>query len=404
MFVLVMTAAIISSPVFAGSRAVVIEDFTFISSGSVGRAIKYMQSNLWDLAKKELERVLLRRPNNHYALYDLGVWYERAGNRDLAGDYYRQAIAIRKSRYYLNALARLDGIEGRGAHLYHRLFRCHGYCGQGNVYAKSGLWEEAVAYYEKAFNTEPRNHVACFHISVAYAALGDIENAIGYCELAINLKYRNNHKYVDFLTYLETMRNSAHSRKPAWEKPEPNRETIPDPYRAQPDPASRKKPSFGYQYVKVDTGSVRNSPAPSAGIVLNLPRGSRVEILETRGQWLFVRTFQKDQGWMPENLLSATVEGAWVESVSDPGWRDNNSQYGKSTSETTRRRRSREYMHIIDRGAEVAIRAEPSLLADVIHNFKPGEKVEILNRTKSNWIFVRTPAGPGYILVHYLEE
>jgi hypothetical protein len=59
---------------------------------------------------------------------------------------------------------------------------------------------------------------------------------------------------------------------------------------------------------------------------------------------------------------------------------------------------------VIDNGVNVTVRAEPSLLSDIVYQFSPGETVDILNEGKSNWFFVATPEGPGYILSGYLED
>ncbi len=415
--ILVLTILILilslGQPVDAGSRPVTIDDYTFISSGSVGRAIRDMEAGSWDVARLELERILNQNPRNHYALFDLGVWYGRSGNPDRGENYIRKALDLRFSTIYLEGLSQIKGTLGRGSELYPRIFWCNGECNIGNYYARAGLWEDALEHYARSLDYNNRYHKSCFHMALAYEAMGDRENAIEFCEKAISIKHRNTGKYVDFLEYLQT---SDVPETVPWDYQEPEyREPAEPEYREPAEPEYRepaepeyREPDYGepaepmdpvepeYRFVRVDIANLRTSPSTLGRRIQLLHRGSRVVFLKSDESWVYVRTFHQLEGWVHGDLLSITVDGAWEvtgdpEVSSDTMFNEPDSQSEPSHPAGT------EIRTVIHQETDAAVRAEPSILAEIIYYFHSGDTVTVLNQSRSNWVFVRTPVGAGYM-------
>jgi hypothetical protein len=77
----------------------------------------------------------------------------------------------------------------------------------------------------------------------------------------------------------------------------------PAPAPAAPATAPAKKTV----YVKVSQANFREVPGPSGKILRVLRRGSRLEILETRNDWLRVRLDDGPEGWVAESVTSDTA-------------------------------------------------------------------------------------------------
>ena len=60
----------------------------------------------------------------------------------------------------------------------------------------------------------------------------------------------------------------------------------------------------GSMSVQVRQGAVRERPSFLAGIVTELPYGTRVEVTGTRGVWYSVETYSGSGGWMHKSALT----------------------------------------------------------------------------------------------------
>jgi SH3-like domain-containing protein len=60
-------------------------------------------------------------------------------------------------------------------------------------------------------------------------------------------------------------------------------------------------------YVKVSQANFREAAGTSGKILRVLRRGSRLEVLETRNDWLRVRLDDGPEGWIAESVTSDTA-------------------------------------------------------------------------------------------------
>jgi uncharacterized protein YgiM (DUF1202 family) len=88
---------------------------------------------------------------------------------------------------------------------------------------------------------------------------------------------------------------------PAAPAPAPARPPAPV---AAPAPAAPAKKTV---YVKVSQANFREAAGTSGKILRVLRRGSRLEVLETRNDWLRVRLDDGPEGWVAESVTSATA-------------------------------------------------------------------------------------------------
>jgi uncharacterized protein YgiM (DUF1202 family) len=88
---------------------------------------------------------------------------------------------------------------------------------------------------------------------------------------------------------------------PAAPAPPPARPLAP---AAAPAPAAPAKKTV---YVKVSQANFREAAGTSGKILRVLRRGSRLEVLETRNDWLRVRLDDGPEGWIAESVTSDTA-------------------------------------------------------------------------------------------------
>jgi uncharacterized protein YgiM (DUF1202 family) len=88
---------------------------------------------------------------------------------------------------------------------------------------------------------------------------------------------------------------------PAAPAPAPARPPAPV---AAPAPAAPAKKTV---YVKVSQANFREAAGTSGKILRVLRRGSRLEVLETRNDWLRVRLDDGPEGWVAESVTSDTA-------------------------------------------------------------------------------------------------
>jgi uncharacterized protein YgiM (DUF1202 family) len=295
------------------------------------------------------------------------------------------------SIHYLQSISRTMGTSDLGKELFPRLFDCEGMCHDAYLYASTGLWEEAGEMFQSFVRKNSRDVKSCFNLAVAREVVNDRDGAVNYCQKAIDLN--PDPRYVDFLQYLKkTPRNQVSRQIPG------------SPISPEKDFSGTAKESM---YVKTDSSIVFRDPSDRAPAVDAIPRGAQVSILKQLGAWCHVRTKKGKEGWMISNTLASSSEDALrrLSSVNQPG-DSSNSQADSETKPDSAddSEKPLQRMKVKNTGASVAVRSEPSLLSDVIHQFQPGKIVKVIGKARGNWLQVVTPAGTGYIISLYLEE
>ncbi len=388
-WILLLILIIETSPMVLASRIVRIEGFELISGRSVSRAVHLIQNGAWEEARSVLEEVIARNPRNHAAIFDLGVAYEYSGDKSKAAEYYRLAIGLKLNRPYFRALARVQPGSSPQPELFSRLMPCRGICKKAVMYAEVGLWRSAFDIFAYLYRENPGDVRVCFDIAVTREALGDRSGALKYCRKAMAIK--NDPRFADFMLYLkDTAKQSNNNNLTVTEMPTIGKEQIKE-----------------YNYISKNAVTLRRDPSEMAPMLDSLPRGARVGILNEMGDWIHVRTFKNQEGWVQKTELAPSPEAAWrvdpfAQSASDDFSEDpelSSPDTSETDSELVNRR-----MQVIDTGAEIALREKPSLLSDVIGHVRAGRKVYILSRSRGNWVEIRFRRGVAYILSEYLEE
>lgn len=98
------------------------------------------------------------------------------------------------------------------------------------------------------------------------------------------------------------------SPPPVAPAPRPARPTAPAPRPASPPNVTPSPPSvpIGMRFVKTPTANLRDSGGTAGKIIQSIPKGTRLEILETRGVWHHVRLPDGKQGWLADSVTSPT--------------------------------------------------------------------------------------------------
>lgn len=74
---------------------------------------------------------------------------------------------------------------------------------------------------------------------------------------------------------------------------------------AQPGEPTVGDPNANLLVVTAKSLNMRSSPNAGSDLVRNLPRGTRVQQLETRGNWVLVRADDDTMGWMYAGYLGS---------------------------------------------------------------------------------------------------
>ncbi len=115
----------------------------------------------WRSSETVFRHALAVTPDNYFAHNHLGRAYENAGQLEPAAEQYRAAIRIRPSAGALSNL--------------------------GNVLAKLGDTEQAVASFEAALSIDPDSPNAHGNLGVVYGMIGDGDRAVASYERALAL-------------------------------------------------------------------------------------------------------------------------------------------------------------------------------------------------------------------------
>lgn len=130
--------------------------------------------------KKDKEKTLYyfqlatdREPNNAFALTNLGVFYFKNGEFDIAEKNFKQAL-ISESDPPLKAKINEN---------------------LGLVYFNTNALEQAKEYFQKALNQFPKNENINFHLGIIYAKEGNHDKAISHFSNSISSKNNDDKTY-----------------------------------------------------------------------------------------------------------------------------------------------------------------------------------------------------------------
>ncbi len=111
-YVIIMVTALTGLNPVQASRIVTIDGYPVVGSRPTALAVRFMKVRLWEDAEAELRKLLEKRPDDHYAWYNLGVVCEHKGDVSSARTYYQRAQSIQAEEYIREALIRLDNRDG----------------------------------------------------------------------------------------------------------------------------------------------------------------------------------------------------------------------------------------------------------------------------------------------------
>ena len=156
----------------------------------------YYSQQKYDKAIEQFKKILAIEPKNADVMYMLGSLYLEVSDRTSAIDQFKKAIEVDPEHDgCLNSLGYVyaeDGVNlDQAQDLVQRALKINPESGAyldslGWVYYKKGLYQEALAYLQKADNFI-KDPVIYDHLGDVYLQLNEIENARKYWKLALDL-------------------------------------------------------------------------------------------------------------------------------------------------------------------------------------------------------------------------
>lgn len=355
---------------------------------TVGSSVRLMRVGMWAEAQEELQKSVWYRPRNHAAQFNLGVCYERAGQLEAAGRLYQRAVDLRSEALYCEGLARLNGVAGRGAEFVKFLMPCDSSCNHGYVYARAGMWEQAVQLFESAFRYRSFAATA-LNLAVAYEVLGSRQNADRAIRNASALG--SNEQYQSFAHYLSSSSDLPLEMAISL----PSITTVTD------------APVLKAAYIATDNAALRLSPSHESPVLALLRKNTRVDVLSSSSTWTRVRTHHNKEGFLPtlfvaphhsaENVIDQGYSLVHPESVvvampEPEAYEDIYEQIFEDAEPSIT-------VMIPEDGNRVAIREKPSLMAEITGYLEPGDSLQVKESDVSAWYEIVDDSRPqGFIL------
>ncbi|MBN1297514.1 SH3 domain-containing protein [bacterium] len=370
------------------------DGWTVAGNRTIGTAVRYMRLGMWPEAEAELRKTLGYRPENHAAQYNLGICYERRGDRQTALRFYEKAVDLRPENLYCEGIARLTGVAGRGAEFLKFLPPCSRECEFGYAFARAGLWERALERYMRARAIRASSESA-LHIAVAYEVLENRRDAVALASEAAQTK--TNAYAKNFLNYITTAPPFTLDLLITL----PELTTITD--------AS----AIDQRILESASLTIRMQPGLDSPVVAQLsePRLA-IDVIAYTGSWARIRTRQKE-GYVPAFILDQARDTT-VSGFSLPVPPDDNNH-----SDTTPVVPGSESVvpgeliaaidppviqtRVIADGDAVAVREEPSLLAEIVGYVDPGKKLTVTRTEDPIWVEITAGASRGFIMTRYLD-
>lgn len=370
-------------PVFA-------DGWVVAGNRTVGRAVRYMRVGMWDEAQAELHRMVGYRPRNHAAQFNLGVCYERMGRPDTARRFYERAIELRPELLYCESLARLEGVAGKGAEFVKFLIPCGSECNHGYAFARAGLWQYAVNRFEASLSSRS-SPVTAQNLAVSYEVIGMRSKANEMIRRASGLSYDERHQ--EFADYL--------ARAP--ELPLEMLKNL--PYLT----TSTDLPVIASNFISRNNSVVRMARAHDSVVLAVLNRNTRVDVLDCSSSWVRIRIHQNREGYIPAVFLSDNylAEEEEIVAYSVPHLELEPSLDVSEEETMLLEPDDWEYFVVtsVSENQSITVRAEPSLMSDVVGHIEPETVFEVIQTDYDSWFEIVSPLiQQGYILkMHVIE-
>lgn len=74
-------------------------------------------------------------------------------------------------------------------------------------------------------------------------------------------------------------------------------------------PADAATAPADIRYTTANSLNMRAAPSGNGAVIAGLPKGTRVSVTDTEGNWLFVKTDNGETGWISNSFASADTPG-----------------------------------------------------------------------------------------------
>lgn len=165
-------------------------------------ALAYQQLDLDDKALENYKTFLEKYPNDQNSLYNVALIHYKKKQYEEAAKYFAESFKYKQDEANIKALAETYmqiGDTEKASELAEYIFNSD--CNKKYALLIAKVFEEqdpitnnftltqkAIDIYIKLLEFQPGNFDAALAASVAYSKMGDWENAITYCNLALELK------------------------------------------------------------------------------------------------------------------------------------------------------------------------------------------------------------------------
>lgn len=363
---------------------VMADGWVIAGNKTVGTAVRLMRIGMWDEAQSELQKLLGYRPRNHAAQYNMGLCYERQGDYERARTYYEKAMDLWPESMYCEGLARIDSLAGTGAEFLKFLVPCSSSCRTGYLYARAGMWREAITRFDLSLSTST-SAAAALNMAVAAEVLGNRAEARQIIQKASALA--GDPRYDAFELYLV-------------KSPE-----LPlDMLTSMPElTTTTDSPVLTTMIATRNNTPVRLESDSGSPVLELLTRGARVDVLTISHSWVRVRTVRQKEGYVPAVDLSTDLDNPDSSGVYSMPWENEASVIETPVPvflELTPEVQDRS-VKIASGGKPVLVRREPSLIAEVAGSLEDGSEIEVKECGDERWLEIVAGPVTGYIMKQF---
>jgi len=157
----------------------------------VQEGIKHVRAGDWSKAQTCWESALARNPDNHAALFNLGLAFKAHLEFDRALECFRRAAGLSPCPLYTSTLEK-ETLQTRQERLNEIEFAVGGEkTNRGIAFARDGDWQLAEEVWHKAIQEQPNEHAAYFNLAIARREQGDLKEAVTYLTQANKIEATN---------------------------------------------------------------------------------------------------------------------------------------------------------------------------------------------------------------------
>jgi Flp pilus assembly protein TadD len=157
-------------------------------SEPVEEGIRQARAGNWNRAQECWEAALARDPNDHAALFDLGLAYRAHLDQERAIECFRRCAEIHASPLYKLMVESEERVAREDRVNEIELASGSDKCNLGIAFARDGDWKRAEAVWRKAVAEQPNDHAAVYNLGLARREQGDLKEA---CALLAQAKDLN---------------------------------------------------------------------------------------------------------------------------------------------------------------------------------------------------------------------